>query len=269
MHRLDEVAAALLAAERSRTPVAPPTETLPQLSIADAYAIQRIGLQLRRAEGAVVVGHKIGLTSLAMQELLGVDQPDFGYLTAAMVSESGCTLSAGDFLAPRAEAEIAFRFARPLAGPDLDVADVLAAVDAVAPAIEVIDSRIADWRLTIADTVADNASSGHVVLGAWQPLGALDLAAVEAELTVAGPGGRHEAVHGRGDAVLGHPATAVAWLARALHEYGGDAIAPGEIVLSGAMARAVVVQAGDSVRATAGALGAVTADFATSRAGSG
>src|SRR5436305_1254864 len=143
MHGLDEIAAALLAAERSHVPVPPPTETLPQLSIADAYAIQRAGLRLRRAEGATVVGHKIGLTSLAMQELLGVDQPDFGYLTAAMVSESGCTLAAAGFLAPRAEAEIAFRFARPLSGPDLDVAAVLAAVEAVAPAIEVIDSRVA------------------------------------------------------------------------------------------------------------------------------
>jgi 2-keto-4-pentenoate hydratase len=262
MDRLDEIAAELLAADRSHTPVPPPTETLPNLSIADAYAIQRAGLRLRLAEGAVVVGHKIGLTSLAMQEMLGVDQPDFGYLTEAMTSESGATLSAADFVAPRAEAEIAFRFARPLAGPDLDVAAVLAAVDAVAPAIEVIDSRIADWKLTIADTVADNASSGHVVVGAWQPLGELDLTAVEAELVVTGADGRREAVQGRGDAVLGHPATAVAWLARALHEYGGAAIAPGEVVLSGAMARALPVREGDAVHATAGALGSVTARFA-------
>jgi 2-keto-4-pentenoate hydratase len=262
MDRLDEIAAALLAADRSHTPVPPPTEARSGLSIADAYAIQRAGLRLRLAEGAVVVGHKIGLTSLAMQEMLGVDQPDFGYLTAAMVSESGCTLSAADFVAPRAEVEIAFRLARPLAGADLEIADVLAAVDAIAPAIEVIDSRIADWRLTIADTVADNASSGHVVLGAWQPLADLDLATVEAQIVVEGPDGRHEAVEGRGDAVLGHPATAVAWLARALHEHGGEAIAPGEIVLSGAMARAIAVREGDVVRAAAGALGSVTARFA-------
>jgi len=257
---VEALAQELLTAGRSRTPIAPLTQRHPELTIADAYAVQRAGLARLRVQGARVVGHKVGLTSLAMQEMLGVDQPDFGYLTSAMVSEDGAALAAGAFVAPRAELEIAFRLREPLHGAALEVADVLAATEAVAPAIEVIDSRIADWQLTIADTVADNASSGHVVLGAWRPADGLDLAALEGTLTVTGRDGE-ERVDGRGDAVLGHPATAVAWLARALHEYGGDGIDAGEIVLSGAMARAVPVAAGSAARGRVEQLGDVGVTF--------
>jgi 2-keto-4-pentenoate hydratase len=246
---IGELAQRLYDADRTATPIAP----LPAgLTIGDAYAIQLAGRALRDRP---VVGRKVGLTSAAMQEMLGVGQPDFGYLTDAMVSPSGAAIPAGRFIAPRVEGEIAFRMGRPLGGA-VTIDDVLDATEAVAPALEVIDSRIADWRIGIADTIADNASSGHVVLGGWRPLDGLDLAAVELALTAGG-----ERVTGRGDAVLGHPAAAVAWLARALAEHGGERIAAGEVVIPGAMARALPIAAGDAVRAEITGLGAVTMTF--------
>lgn len=257
MALIDELARRLYEAERTAVPVGPLTAEHPDLTIADAYAVQLAGRAMRVADGASLVGRKVGLTSDAMQQMLGVDQPDFGYLTAGMVSADGATMPA-HLIAPRVEAEIAFRLGAPLGGPDLTVADVLAATEAVAPAIEVIDSRVADWRILIADTIADNASSGHVAIGAWQPLGELDLAAMEMTMTVE-PG---ESVSGRGDAVLGHPAEAVAWLARSLHVNGGETIAAGEIVIPGAMARALAVAPGGSATATFSGLGSVSARFA-------
>jgi 2-keto-4-pentenoate hydratase len=262
----DALARELIDAERSRAPVNPLTKRQLDLSLADAYSIQQAGLRLRIAEGAVLVGHKVGLTSLAMQEMLGVDQPDFGYLTREMVSDSGAALAASAFIAPRIEAEIAFRLARPLQGSALAVSDVLDATGAVAPALEVIDSRVADWQIQIADTVADNASCGHVVLGEWRQLDGLALDEIELELSVEGPGDRREVVSGRGSAVLGHPATAVVWLADALHEYGGPELSAGHVVLPGAMARALPVEAGASVRASMGPLGEVSVSFAEAEA---
>lgn len=261
MSRVDDLGAELRAAARAGTPIPPLTAGHPDLTIAEAYAIQRVGRRARLAEGATIVGHKIGLTSLAMQEMLGVDQPDFGYLTADMISPSGAALPAAAFIAPRAELEIAFRLREPLEGGALTAAEVLAATDAVAPAIEVIDSRIADWQLTIADTVADNASSGHVVLGAWRDLDGLDLRALSGTLAVEGGAAEPTTVSGRGDAVLGDPAEAVAWLARALHEYGSERIDAGEIVLSGAMARALPVGPGSVARGQIDQLGHVTSTF--------
>ncbi|HST43363.1 MAG TPA: 2-keto-4-pentenoate hydratase [Conexibacter sp.] len=263
---LDERAVAdearlLLEAERTRVAIAPVIDRHPGATIADAYAIQLAGRALRLAEpGAALVGRKVGLTSEVMQRMLGVDQPDFGYLTATMVSADGAALDPGVFLAPRVEAEIAFRLKAPLSGAELTIEDVLAATEAVAPALEVIDSRIADWRIGIADTVADNASSGHVVLGTWQPLPlALDLAAVEVSLEVAPDG---DANAGTGAAVLGHPAAPIAWLARALHEYGGEGIAAGEIVIPGAVSRALPVAPGQTARAAFAGLGDVSVSFA-------
>lgn len=258
MALIDELARRLYDAERTATPIPPLTADHPDLSIADAYAVQSAGRAMRVADGAVLVGRKVGLTSRPMQEMMGVDQPDFGYLTASMVSPDGSEMPA-HLVAPRVEAEIAFRLKAPLAGPDLTIADVLSATEAVAPAIEVIDSRVADWRITIADTIADNASSGHCVIGAWMPFdGSLDLAAMEMTMTV-DPG---ESISGRGDAVLGHPAEAVVWLARSIHAYAGESIAAGAIVIPGAMARALPVAPGGSVTAEFDGLGSVSARFA-------
>jgi 2-oxo-3-hexenedioate decarboxylase/2-keto-4-pentenoate hydratase len=255
------VAAALLEAERTRVPIPPPTDASPDMTIAGAYAVQQAGRTLRLAAGARPVGHKIGLTSAAMQEMLGVDQPDFGYLTDAMVSPSGTVLQSAELIAPRAEAEVAFLIGAELAGPGLGVADVLAATEGVAAAIEVIDSRVADWRIQIADTIADNASCGHVVIGEWRALEDLDLAAVAGRMTVRDAGGAEETVEGRGDAVLGHPAAAIAWLARALDEFGGGTIAAGDVVIPGAFARALPVAAGAVAEAAVEGIGEVRVSF--------
>lgn len=254
---IEEVARALYAAERDAAPIAPIAAADPALTLVDAYRIQSAGRALRLAEGGEVVGHKVGLTSLAMQEMLGVDQPDFGYLLAAMVHGDGVVLDRSTSIAPRAEAEIAFRLAAPLAGPDVTREDVLAATDAVAPAIEVIDSRIADWRIGIVDTVADNASCGCVVLGPWRSPEGLDLAASTGTMTVTTAGGAEEVASGPGAAVLGHPAEAVAWLVRALHGAAGESLAVGEVVLPGAVARALPIGSGDRVHVHFDGIGVV------------
>jgi 2-oxopent-4-enoate hydratase len=254
--RHEHLARALHEAERTRTPIAPLSEQHPDLTLDDAYAIQRAGRHRREAAGARLAGHKIGLTSQAMQEMLGVDQPDFGVLLEDMLLPSGAELSTGDLIAPRVEAEIAFRLAAPLNGT-VSRDDVLGATEAVAPALEVIDSRIADWRITIVDTVADNASSARVVLGAFRPLGDLDLASVEMRLDVTAPA---ETVTGRGDVVLGHPAEAIAWLAAALHRYG-EGLAAGEVVIPGALSRALPVAPTSEAHASLTGLGEVHARF--------
>ena len=254
----DALAATLLDADARSVPVAPLTDAWPEMTTADAYAVQAHGRELRLRMGERLVGRKVGLTSAAMQEMLGVDQPDFGFLTDQMVLPSGSAIHAERLIAPRVEAEIAFRLARPLGG-DASVEEVLAATGEVAPALEIIDSRIVDWRIRLADTIADNASSALVVLGQFVPLADLDLAAIEATLEVGRPDGESDSVTGAGDAVLGHPARAVAWCAAALQEVAGETIAAGEIVLPGAMARALPIAPGHVVRATFTELGVVEA----------
>lgn len=254
---LDELARRLAEAERTRRPIAPVSELRPGLTIDDAYAIQAAGRSLREATGARVVGHKIGLTSKAMQETIGVDQPDYGYILADQVYAHDAHLDASRFIAPRVEGEIAFRLRTGLDGPEVTADEVLQATEAVAPSLELIDSRIRDWKLTITDTIADNASSGGAVLGPWVDPGRLgaDLAELPMRMEVG-----DEVIEGRGDAVLGHPAESVAWLARALHAQG-EALAAGEIILSGALARALPVGSGEAALAVFGPLGAVSVRF--------
>ena len=157
-------AADLWAAHRDRAPMPPLTHRYPSLDVAGAYAVQQTNLRRRLAAGATVVGRKIGLTSAPMQALLGVDEPDYGYVLDDMVI-TGDTVDSARFCSPRVEPEVAFLLRATLRGPDVSVADVRAATEAVAVALEIVDSRIADWKLTLPDTVADNASSGAVILG--------------------------------------------------------------------------------------------------------
>ena len=255
-----QAAQALLTAQNDRSPIGPLTERYPGLDVADAYAIQQVNLSRRLCDGGRLVGHKIGLTSQPMQTLLGVDEPDFGYILDDMVLSRGESVPADRFCAPRVEPEVAFLMRRPLYGPGVTVDDVRAATEAVAVALEIVDSRIADWALSLPDTVADNASSGAVVLGPWVPYGQalerLDLAGARASLSLNGT----QIDSGLGSAVMGDPAAAVAWLANALAPFGTK-ILPGEFVMSGSFTTAAFVHSGDRAAATISGLGTVSVSF--------
>ncbi len=254
---LQETAALLDQAEQSRMPLPPLSQEYPTLTPAQAYAIQSAWLDLKLARGTRIIGRKIGLTSRAMQELLGVDQPDYGFLLDSMAVSSGNTLSRTDFLLPRIEPEIAFWLARDLRGPGITVAAVLAATSGISPALELVDSRIANWQIKLSDTIADNASSARVIVSEQiVPLNGLDLAAEAVTLTRNGI----EVGSGNGAAVLGHPAEAVAWLANKLAEYG-IAIVAGQLVLPGAMCAAAIVTAGETYRAVFTTIGEVSVRF--------
>jgi 2-oxo-3-hexenedioate decarboxylase/2-keto-4-pentenoate hydratase len=253
----EEAAERLDTARTDRAPISPLTRRHPGMDVADAYAIQQINLVRRLGGGRTVIGHKIGLTSKPMQTLLGVEEPDFGYILDDMILSDGSSVPRDRFCAPRVEPEVAFLLREPLRGPGVTAADVRAATEAVAVALEVVDSRIADWRLTLADTVADNASSGAVVLGAWVPYtNHTDLAVAEACLRL----NEAEVDRGLGSAVLGDPAVAVAWLANALAPFGTQ-ILPGQFVMSGSFTTAASVSAGDHAAATISGLGSVSLTF--------
>ena len=250
-------AADLAEAEEGATPIGPLVERLPGLDLDDAYAIQRCNIDRRCNAGDPVRGYKVGLTSRAMQEMLGVGEPDFGHLLASMVLTSGAVVPAPALIAPKVEVETAFVLGRALAGPGVSVVDVLRATEFVLPAIEVIDSRIAEWRISLNDTVADNASSARVVLGT-RPVPPADL---DLRLTGAVLAHNGQVVEtGTGAAVLGHPAVAVAWLANTLADYG-IGFEEGQVILPGSCTRAVDVHAGDLVRADMTDLGGVEVIF--------
>ena len=232
---------ALWEAARDRIAIEPLTATDPGFSLASAYEVQKSLAARRLDDGARIRGRKIGLTSAAMQRQLGVDEPDYGVLFDDMFVEDGDSIELGRLLQPRVEAEVGFVLAEDLKGPGVTVADVLRATTGVIAAIEVIDSRIVDWRITLADTVADNASSALVVpAGRIVPLTGIDLRLEGMVLY------RNGAVveTGAGAAVLGNPARCVAWLANKLAGYGAH-LRGGDFVLAGALHRAVDVVAGD------------------------
>jgi 2-oxopent-4-enoate hydratase len=244
---------ALRAAELSVTPIEPLSERYPGLTLEDAYGIQQAGSAARRAAGGELVGRKAGLTSQAMQTLLGVDEPDFGDLFADMAVEDGDAIRLSELVSPKVEAEIAFVLGHDLAGPGVTTAAALRAIEAAVPAIEVVDSRIADWRIKLVDTVADNASSARYVLGSrLTPLAGLDLRTLGLVFERNG----RVAEMGVGAAVLGHPVRCVAWLANTLARFGGR-LAAGDVVLSGALHRAFDVAAGDVLHAEFATLGSV------------
>jgi len=247
----------LLGAYASGIPVPPLTASEPDLSVSDAYAIQLAQVAAWTTGGAVVKGHKVGLTSAAMQRQLGVSQPDFGHLLDTMFLPEGVTADIGRFLQPRAEPEIAFVLGKPLAGPGVTVAEALAAVDYVLPALEIIDSRIADWKITLADTIADNASSGALVLGG-RPVrpDTLDLSLTGGLIY---QNGRIEGT-GAGGAVLGSPVNALVWLANTLGPLGAG-LEPGHVVLPGSVCAAIPFGPGDTVSAAFDRIGTVSITF--------
>lgn len=255
---LNAVAAQLEQASRDRRPIAQISATHPHLTVADAYAIQQRVVAGRLAGGARIVGWKIGLTSLAMQQQLGVDQPDYGPILDGWLVPNGGTVEAAELIAPRVEAEIAFILAEPLRGPGVTTDDVRRATLAIAPAIEVIDSRIADWKLTLVDTVADLASSARVVLGDERhAIDDLDLRLVGVVFEQDG----QVAATGAGAACLGDPVAAVAWAANTLGELGVT-LEAGHIIMPGALHASVAARAGSSFRARFDRLGDVAVRFA-------
>jgi 2-oxopent-4-enoate hydratase len=260
---IDEIADELFEAATQRRPVEPLTDRYPDLVIEDAYAIQSRVIDRRLADGARVIGRKVGLTARPMQQLLGVSEPDYGVLLDDMFVEDGDLIDLGSLLQPRVEAEMAFVMERDLEGPGVTTANALAAMAGVLPAVEVVDSRIADWRIKLVDTVADNASSGLLVMGGrLRKVDELDLRLVGAVVS------RHGAVidTGAGAAALGNPARCVAWLANKLATFGAT-LRAGDIVLPGAVHRMVPVQPGDVFRAEFAHLGAVTVRFSNGASG--
>ncbi|HEY0613237.1 MAG TPA: fumarylacetoacetate hydrolase family protein [Candidatus Elarobacter sp.] len=252
------LAAALEAAERDGVQIAPLIASV-AFDARTAYAIQRETARRRIARGDARVGMKVGLTSEPMQRMLGVDEPDFGHLFASMRVEDGASFPIAELLQPRVEAEIAIVLKSELRGPGVTDADVLAACDYVAPALEIIDSRIRDWKISLSDTIADNGSSARFVIGAARvaPAG-IDLPAIAMTFTKNG-----ETIGtGLGSAVLGSgPLRAVAWLANTLADTG-LVLAAGDVVLPGALSAAVPAAAGDTFRATFTAgLGDTTVSF--------
>jgi 2-keto-4-pentenoate hydratase len=251
------LADALWDAEHNRTPIEPLTDGHPDLDVDDAYAIQTHNIDRRVGAGARVIGRKIGLTSRGMQDMLGVDEPDFGVLLDDMFVEDGDEVDLTTMLQPRIEAELAFVLARDLAGPGVTTANAIAAMAGVLPAVEIVDSRFADWKIKLVDTVADNASSGRFVIGGrMRAPTELDLRLVGMVLSRNG-----EMIDtGAGAAALGNPARCVAWLANKLGAFG-TTLRAGDVILPGAVHRMVAVRPGDVFRAEYAHLGAVTARF--------
>jgi 2-keto-4-pentenoate hydratase len=248
--KLDEAAARLRAAY-ANGPVPPLRDILEPTDGDAAYAIQLINQRHWLSEGRRIVGRKIGLTSASVQAQLGVDQPDYGTLYHDRAIEDGGDLLASKVLQPKAEAEIALVLGRDLTDPNSTSRDVQLATAAVFPAIEIVDSRILDWKITFADTVADNASSAFFVQGREaRAIAGLDLWTCGMALEV---NGKVRSL-GAGAACLGHPLNAAAWLVRTLCQRG-ETLREGDILLTGALGPMVPITPGDIVRATIGGVG--------------
>jgi 2-keto-4-pentenoate hydratase len=262
----------LWAAERDLTPIGPLTETFPGIDVVDAYEIQLANIRRKIAAGARVRGHKVGLSSPVMQQMMGVDEPDYGHLLDSMVLGQDAPIPAGRYCYPRIEVEIGYVLGSALPGAGCTEADVLAATEYVVPSLELIDSRITDWRIKLADTIAANASSAGVILGAERKTPAelaaagVDLADIEAVLYSGlysgGPADREstEIARGNTSAVLGNPTACVAWLARKVAGFGVK-LEAGHLILPGSCTRAIDARPGTTFRAEFAGLGTVTALF--------
>jgi 2-keto-4-pentenoate hydratase len=247
-------ARALYDARRTRVPIPPFTDDDPSLGMADGYAIQRELIELLLADGDRIVGHKVGLTSKPMQKMVGVDSPDYGPVLASTIYRDGDTIPASRFIAPKIEAEIVFVIGERLEGPGVTVTQAHAAIAGAVAAMEIVDSRIADWRIKLADTVADLASNGAMATSSRiVPITDIDSRLVGMTLTRNG-----ELIDtGAGAAALGDPVAVVAWLANVL---GGDGVAlePGHLIMTGALHAAVPMTPGDVFRAEFDRLGPIT-----------
>jgi 2-keto-4-pentenoate hydratase len=250
-------AAALAGAERDRRPIPPLRDTYPGIDVVDAYEIALLNIRRRLADGATIHGHKVGLSSKAMQEMMNVDEPDYGHLLSDMQVREDQPVSAGRYCYPRVEVEVGFILGATLPGEGCTEQDVIDATEAVAPAIELIDSRITDWNIRIGDTIADNASSAGYLLGPERVKPTdIDLLTIDARLIRNG----EKVAEGRSDAVLGNPVTAVAWLARKVASFGVT-LEAGHVILPGSVHRAIDVRPGDDFEAVFDGLGTVRLSF--------
>lgn len=254
---IQKAADTLYEAERAREQVAMLTQENPDMTVDDAYAVQLKNVARRIAEGEKLIGMKIGLTSRGMQQLLGVDVPDYGHLTDRMLLLEGQPCPAGELIQPKVEGELAFCLKKTLKGPAVTVADVYDATDYVVPALEIVDSRIKDWKIKLADTIADNGSSARLVVGSrMTPIHQVDMRLTGMNFEKNG----ELASSGTTAEVWGNPAAAVAWLANALSVYGIE-LKAGSIVLAGALTAALPAKAGDCFTASFCGLGSVGVRF--------
>jgi 2-keto-4-pentenoate hydratase len=259
--KIAALADGLFEAERTRKAVFPLTDREPSLTVDDAYQIQLANVQKVLDMGHVISGKKIGLTSVGIQKQFGVNEPDYGHLFAAMDCKDG-KINTSALLQPKIEGEIAFILKADLAGGKVNRDDVIRATDYVVGAFEIVDSRVADWKIKLPDTVADNASSGRYVLGGKKlTLSEADLPSVTMKLYKTAAGGQPElAGEGTGAAVLGDPCLSVAWLANRLWSYGVT-LKAGEVILSGAFSAAPPAKQGDVFTAEFSSFGKVEAGF--------
>jgi 2-oxopent-4-enoate/cis-2-oxohex-4-enoate hydratase len=257
--RINQLGDELYAALRSQKTLAPLTEREAQITVEDAYHIsQRMVQQRLGRDGERIVGKKIGVTSKPVQEMLGVFQPDFGFLTDKMEYPDNAAIPiAGNMIQPRAEGEIAFRLKKDLSGPGVTELDVLDATATIVPCFEIVDSRIHDWKIRIQDTVADNASCGVYVLGKNE-VDPRDFDLPNLKMTIRKNG--EFIAEGLGSAVQGNPLRAVAWLANTLGEFGIPFKA-GEVILSGSLAPLIPVVAGDEMSLVIEGIGGCSCRF--------
>lgn len=242
LNTVNDIASELFLALKKQEMIQPLTERYPDININDAYQISRKFLSLREDEGDKIIGKKIGVTSPVVQEMLGVDQPDFGFLTDSMQIQNKSAFSIiGSLIQPRAEAEIAFVLKEDLHGPGISKEDVILATEKIIPCFEIVDSRIDSWNIKIQDTVADNASCGIFILGEGScPPDQYSMDELEVIVHKNG----EFLSSGKGSAVQGHPAEAVAWLANTLGEYDIPLL-KGEFILSGSLVPLEPAEAGD------------------------
>ncbi len=249
----------MLDAERTREGIDPLTTLYPGIQVDDSYDIQLRIIKAKTDAGAKIVGKKIGLTAKVMQQMLGIDTPDYGHLLDTMHVPDGGILSCSDMLIPRVEVELAFVLDKPLKGPGVNLAQVLAATRYVQPAFEIIDSRVRDWKIKFEDTVADNGSSARFIIGGQKkPVDQVNLRLVGMVLEKNG----EDLATGAAAAVLGNPAIAVAWLANALAGYG-IGLEPDEVILPGSLCAAFNAVPGDTFTASFDGLGSISVNFAS------
>lgn len=244
MAQIDALAQELFEAMQNKNTVKPLTERFPDISIDDAYKVSKALLQLRLANGEKVIGKKIGLTSKVVQDMLGVHQPDFGFLMDSMIYASGAEIPFDErLIQAKSEGEIAFVLKEDLVGPNVTPSDVLKATDYVSACFEIVDSRVENWQIKIQDTVADNASCGIFVMSD-QKVAPDNVDFENCEMVIKNKG--EEVASGLGSAALGSPLNCVAWLANALGEYDVKLNA-GDIILSGSLAAMIPCQNGDEM----------------------